>query len=185
MNLINIIPKMTSNNTPEPYKCIPRRNTHQDIVYHAFDGNKDTILCGYGARGYKIEFAFEFDDFQFIDALQVITYDNDSYTKPTIIALLGLNPDTKSYEAIISTTNFDNNTIIYLENRVKYKTFYFQISCGSGNGITYVSEIKLFRDTSKDDKTSKFIKEKTLETILNNKYFNNTIPFNESVIIGE
>ena len=182
MNLVNITPIMTSDNTPAPYSCyassiwdgfpayraFDRDNTGYDSYWHVYDGNS----------GYLV---FDFGSPTNVAAFNLYNVYHPSSYDPYSIKVYGSH-DGKTFklikEFINNNSTLTKDDIFYFDKQVTYKAYKFDMI--SNGQYLAIQELQMFEDTDQTIKISNTIKDKVLKTILNNSLFQkHCIPYEE------
>lgn len=181
MNLVNITPIMTSDNTPAPYSCYASSVWSGYPAWKAFDGD-DTYSSYWhvvsGGSGYLV---FDFGSPTSVAAFNLYNVAYAGSYDPYSIKVYGSH-DGETFELIQAFTKgsgaLTKDSIFYFDKQVTYRTYKFDmITRGS---YLAIQELRMFEDTDQTIKISNKIKDKVLKTILNNSLIQKyVIPYAE------
>ena len=179
MNLVNITPIMTSDNTPVPYLCYASSVWEGYPAYKAFDGNNTGTSYWHVSSGNSGYLVFDFGSPTNVAAFNLYNVIYAGSYDPYNIKVYGSH-DGKTFELIQEFIN--NNSVLtkddifYFDKQVTYKAYKFDmITRGS---YLAIQELRMFEDTDQTIKMSNIIKNKVLKTILNNSLIQKyTIPY--------
>lgn len=180
MNLVNITPKMTSDNTPAPYSCYASSVWSGYPAWKAFDGD-DTGLSYWhaaqaaGRTGYLV---FDFGNKTKVAAFTLYNVSHGNTYNPTVIHVYG-SDDGTTFTLIKSFTvkvALNKNVVFYFDEQVNYRAYKFNMT--SGGSYISIQELIMYED--KDQVSYSIpIRDKTIETIKNNELFQHLVTFSK------
>ena len=181
MNLVNITPIMTSDNTPAPYSCYASSVWDGYPAYKAFDGNDTGYNYWHVASGNSGYLVFDFGSPTNVAAFNLYNVYCSSNYNPYSIKVYGSH-DGKTFELIKefinNNTNLTKDDIFYFDKQVTYRAYKFDMI--SNYVFLAIQELRMFEDTDQTIKISNTIKDKVLKTILNNSLIQKyVIPYAE------
>lgn len=169
MNLVNITPIMTSDNTPAPYSCYASSVWGGYPAYKAFDGDDAYYSYWHVSNGHFGYLVFDFSSPTNVAAFNLYNTTYAGSYDPYNIKVYGSH-DGKTFELIQEFMN-NNSTltkddIFYFDKQVTYRAYKFDMI--TRGYYLAIQELRMFEDTDQTIKISNTIKDKVLKRILNN-----------------
>lgn len=182
MNLVNITPVMTSDNSPAPYSCYASSVWGGYPAWKAFDGNDTGSSYWHTSSSYNYGYlVFDFGSPTNVAAFNLYNVAYAGSYDPYSIKVYGSH-DGETFELIQTFTKgsaaLTKDTIFYFDKQVTYRAYKFDMM--TYGSYLAIQELRMFEDTDQTIKWSNTIKDKVLDVIINHELIQKyVISYNE------